>query len=490
MANLISPIISDYSRPKSGTVAIGCLSDRPLPLASLDDSISDSIQQAAARCSFDAADERRLHLDLDGGRVQVTLYGLGPLSELEPARIQSWLDAVGSDCTARAIRELLLVPPAESSLMTPQAATTLLRQVTLLSYSFDQFKQAPARTLRHLRVLPPPGALALYRRARKTADAVARGVAFCRDLANTPPNRATPAWMARQARGLADRLGAKIRVLGPKELQRLEMRALLAVGQGSANTPRLVRLEIGSRGPLIALVGKGITFDSGGISIKPSAGMDEMKFDKAGACTVLGVAQAIAELALPVRLSVYLPLAENMPGGRAYRPGDIVRTRSGKTVEVLNTDAEGRLVLADAISLAIEEKPEALIEFSTLTGATVVALGLHGAALYSPHDRLAEGLLEAAADCGERLWRMPLWPEFRAEMKGRHADLRNLAGRWGGGNTAAAFLAEFMGEQESWAHLDIAGSAWISAEGGDPFGATGFGVAATVSWLMRHLDAR
>ncbi len=434
--------------------------------------------------------ERQLAVSIGDDGVTAMVYGLGPSSQLDSAGTEAWLERVRVDCVASEAPELLVAPPSHERLETPAGAATFLRQVSLLSYAFDEFRDCPKPALRRLRVLAPGEHGSIYRGARKTAAAVARGVGLARDLANTPGNRATPVWMARQARSLARRVGAKIRVLGPRELERLRMGALLAVGRGSANSPRLVRLEVGTRGPAVALVGKGVTFDSGGISLKPGAGMDEMKYDKSGACSALGAAQAVAELGLRVRLRVYLPLAENMPGSRAYRPGDIVTTRSGKTVEVLNTDAEGRLILADAIALAVEEKPDTLVELSTLTGATVVALGSHGAALYTPHDGLAQELLRAAAQSGERLWRMPLWPEFREEMKGRHADLRNLGSRWGGANSAAAFLGEFMGDCERWAHLDVAGTAWHPAEHGPLFGATGFGVAATVDWLLGYANAR
>jgi leucyl aminopeptidase len=250
-----------------------------------------------------------------------------------------------------------------------------------------------------------------------------------------------------------------------------------------------VRLEIPGDGPVVSLVGKGITFDTGGISIKPSQAMDEMKYDKCGACAVLGAVQTIADLGLRVHLRAYLALAENMPDGTAYRPGDILRYANGKSVEVLNTDAEGRLVLADALLWAAREAPDRLVELSTLTGATVVALGHHGAALYTPDDTLAGELLAAGASSGDRLWRMPLWPEFREALRGTHGDLKNVAGRWGGGNTAAAFLSEFVGTTRSWAHLDIAGTAWIGPEQKGAQGATGFGVGLLAAWLLEGAGA-
>jgi leucyl aminopeptidase len=252
-----------------------------------------------------------------------------------------------------------------------------------------------------------------------------------------------------------------------------------------------VRIEPGRGGRTVALVGKGVTFDTGGISIKPADRMEEMKWDKSGACAVLGVLEAAARLDLGVRLRAYLPLAENMPDGTAYRPGDIVRCANGKSVEIVNTDAEGRMILADALSWAALEKPDALIEFSTLTGACVVALGPTGAGLFTPDDELAAGLLDSAAGAGERLWRLPLWGEFLDEMKGTHSDLKNSGGRWGGASTAAAFLSQFVAPLTRWAHLDIAGPAYVGSESGRARrGATGFGVALTIDWLARQAAAR
>jgi len=483
---LLQPSLARLNAPVKGSVAVGCFESEQPPVEGLEEATARQVLAAVSTRRWAAEPDKQLRLSTENDTASIALHGLGKREAFDATRLRRWLDQVSENCAAESSADLLLVPPHHPWLASAEGASALLRQLSLMSYSFDDYRQASGRELRRLRLLPPEACETVYRASRKEAAAVADGIALTRHLANTPPNRATPAWMASQARSLARRTGAKVRVLGPKELKRLKMGALLAVGQASANTPRFVRLEIGNRGPVIALVGKGITFDTGGVSIKPGAAMDEMKYDKAGACTVLGIVEAVAALDLPVRLRAYLALAENMVGSRAYRPGDIVTTRSGKTVEVLNTDAEGRLVLADAFALAFEEQPDALVEFSTLTGATVVALGHHGAALYTPDDDMADSLLGAAADAGERLWRMPLWPEFGEEMKGRHADLKNLGIRWGGANSAAAFLAEFTGDHPSWAHVDIAGTAWVPGDQGQRFGATGYGVASTVNWLVRR----
>jgi leucyl aminopeptidase len=296
--------------------------------------------------------------------------------------------------------------------------------------------------------------------------------------------------MEERARELAAERGLAATVLDHRELARRGMGGLVAVGSASATPPRLVRLTWGDRGPRVALVGKGVTFDAGGISIKPATDMDEMKFDKSGACAVLGAARAVADLALPVRLSVYVPLAENLLDGNSYRPGDIVRCYNGKTIEITNTDAEGRMILADAMAWAAEDGADALLEFSTLTGACVVALGHQAAGLFTPDDPLADALLEAAEESGERLWRMPLYPEFLEDMKGTHADLKNSAGRWGGACTAAAFLSQFVGDVKNWAHMDIAGVAYVgNDQDSKKRGATGYGVATAIAWLRRLAGA-
>ncbi len=292
--------------------------------------------------------------------------------------------------------------------------------------------------------------------------------------------------MAERAQEMAASRGIEVTVLDEEEIGRRGMGGLQAVGAGSSHPPRLVRLSWGGSGPVIALVGKGVTFDTGGISIKPAANMEDMKYDKCGACAVLGIVRAVADLGLRVRLRAYVALAENMPGGSAYRPGDILRLYNGKTVEITNTDAEGRLVLADALSWAAEEKPDALLEYSTLTGGIVVALGHQAAGLFTPCESLAGEVADAAAESGERIWRMPVYPEYLEDMKSLHADLKNSAGRAGSACTAAAFLSQFTGGLQSWGHLDIAGTAYLSHEGVKRGGATGFGVAFTVAWLRRR----
>ena len=445
-----------------------------------------SLRSAAGRLArgFEAKPGRARETLLEGRLDRVLeLRGLGQAGDLEIRGLEQALRAaVEAAINARA-RRVGLVLPAHALLAGEAGAERALRWLLLAAYRFDRFRSERSRRLQEIQVLPPPGEERRYQAAARSAAAIAGSSALARDLANTPPNEAHPAWIERQARALARQHGMRLRVLDTADLKRLKMGGILAVGGGSARPPRMLRLEVGRGAKTVALVGKGVTFDTGGISIKPAAAMDEMKYDKCGATNVLGILRAAAELSLPVRLRAYIPLAENMPDGAAYRPGDILTMHNGKTVEITNTDAEGRLLLADAMAYAAAEKPDALLEYSTLTGACVVALGMTGGGLFTPSDPLASALLAASAEAGERLWRLPLWPEFGEEMRGTHADLRNSGGRWGGASTAGAFLSNFVGGVNEWAHLDIAGPAYVGGEGKGPKGATGYAIATTIRWL-------
>jgi leucyl aminopeptidase len=317
---------------------------------------------------------------------------------------------------------------------------------------------------------------------------------FTRDLANTPPNVATPEWLAEEARRLGHEHGLKVTVFDEKKLAEMNCGGLLAVGGGSVHPPRLIVLEYpgGSRsGKTVAVVGKGITFDSGGISLKPSAGMWEMKFDKAGACAVLGILKAAATLKVGPRVIGVMACAENLPGGSAYRPSDVVRTHNGKNIEVLDTDAEGRVVLADGLGYVVEKyHPDEVIDLATLTGAALIALGENIAPFVANSDPLASALLAAGAAVGEPLWRLPLTDVHRDMVKSDVADVRNIVEpRIAGVLIGGVFLENFIGES-AWAHLDIAGPAyarkatlkWVPAY--HPLGATGFGVRLITRYLL------
>jgi len=317
------------------------------------------------------------------------------------------------------------------------------------------------------------------------ARALAEGVRTVRDLGNTPSNVMTPTRLAERAEQVAKSVGVKCTVFGRREIEKMKMGGLLAVNRGSAEEPRFIVLEYAPRKAKrhVALVGKGITFDSGGISIKPAEKMEEMKFDMCGAAAVIGTIEAAAKLAIPVRITGVIPSTDNLPSGSAYKPGDIITMMSGKTVEIVNTDAEGRMILGDALHYASELKPDHILDYATLTGACVVALGSEASGLFSNDDELARKLIECGERVGERLWRLPEWDEYKDLIRSEWADMKNSGGRWGGAISAAVFLKEFV-NCPSWAHLDIAGTAYAEHETArETRGATGAGVRVTVSFL-------
>jgi leucyl aminopeptidase len=321
------------------------------------------------------------------------------------------------------------------------------------------------------------------------AEAISDAVRWARDVGNTPGNDLGPLELSREARALARRHHLRFRVLDKRAIQRERMGGLLGVSAGSARPPVFLIGEYRPERPrgTVVLVGKGVTFDSGGISIKPAASMGEMKYDMMGAATAFACMAAAQALSLPVRIVALAPVTENMPGGTATRPGDILRMRNGKTVEVDNTDAEGRLILADALSYARKFEPDVLLDYATLTGAVLIALGHECAGLMTPDDELARQLTEAGESSGERLWRLPIWSDYRENLKSEWADMKNTGGRVAGTINAGVFLNEFVPSGVPWAHLDIAGVAHFEKEqGGWPAGATGFGVALTIEFLQRR----
>jgi leucyl aminopeptidase len=368
----------------------------------------------------------------------------------------------------------------------------LLPQLAMADYSFHRYKsrEAPRDGPADAVIVPPPGvSVAEASRLAKRAAIVAESAAWARDLGNTPANDLGPAEFAREAARMGREAGITIRVLEKDAIVREKMAGLLAVNSGSARPPLFLIAEhkpARARGTAV-LVGKGITFDTGGISIKPAAAMGEMKYDMMGAATVVACVRVARALDLPARVVALAPLTENMPGGSACRPGDILRMRNGRTVEVDNTDAEGRLILADALSYAEKYQPDVLLDFATLTGAVLVALGHECAGLMTPDDDLAKEIIRAGEATGERVWRLPVWDDYKEYLKSEWADMKNTGGRHGGTVSAGVFLKEFVPAGVPWAHVDVAGVAHLEKEhaGYDP-GATGFGVALTTEFLLRR----
>jgi leucyl aminopeptidase len=349
-------------------------------------------------------------------------------------------------------------------------------------------KPEPAsRGMRSLTVLVDKREQAQVQKELDQAAATADGVRFAKDLGNMPPNVCTPTYLAEQARALAKEFGLRCEVLDTKQMEALKMGALLAVARGSDQPPKLIVLQYQGAAKScapVALVGKGITFDTGGISIKPAAEMDEMKYDMCGAASVLGTLRAVAQMKLAVNVVGIIPACENMPSGRATRPGDIVTSMSGQTIEVLNTDAEGRLILADALTYVKRFKPSTVVDMATLTGACVVALGHHNSGLFTQQDALAAELIDAGREMLDPAWRMPLDDDYQEQLKSPFADMANIGGRAGGAITAACFLARYA-KGYDWAHMDIAGSAWKS---GSNKGSTGRPVPLLARFLIARAD--
>ncbi|MDH4570852.1 leucyl aminopeptidase [Pseudomonas sp. BN414] len=357
-------------------------------------------------------------------------------------------------------------------------------------YVFDRFKsqKAEPRALKKITLLVEKADQAEVERGSLHAQAIANGMAFTRDLGNLPPNLCHPSFIAEEAKALAKaHKNLKVEVLDEKKLKELGAGAFLAVAQGSEQPPRMIVLNYqGAKKDEqpFALVGKGITFDTGGISIKPAAGMDEMKYDMCGAASVLGTFRAVLELQLPINLVGLLACAENMPSGGATRPGDIVTTMSGQTVEILNTDAEGRLVLCDTLTYAERFKPQAVIDIATLTGACIVALGSNTSGLMGNNDALVKQILKAGEYADDRAWQLPLFDEYQEQLDSPFADIANIGGPKAGTITAGCFLSRFA-KKFHWAHLDIAGTAWVS--GGKDKGATGRPVPLLTQYLLDRI---
>jgi len=468
-------------RLRSGCVVVGVYSPRRPGQAAqaIDRATGGLVGDILKRGDFEGRAGSTLMLPRVAGTAfeRVLLVGLGAEAELTEPRYREAVRAAVNALRAAGARDALLcladTPPAgrDVAWAVKQAATVAMDTL----YRFDRMKSAPERVAQALR------SIALRAGSREAAAAsvaleqgvaIGHGMGLARDLGNLPPNVCTPSYLATEAASLARSHRLGLEVLDQKAMQRLGMGALLAVARGSREPPRLISLTYrgaGRRDAPVVMIGKGITFDTGGISLKPAAEMDEMKFDMCGAAGVLGAIKAAAMMRLPLNVVAMVPATENMPGGQATRPGDIVTTMSGQTVEILNTDAEGRLILCDAMTYAERLKPAAVIDVATLTGACVIALGHVASGLWANDDALAGEVLDAGQRAWDRAWRLPLWEDYQEQLRSNFADFANIGGRPAGSITAACYLARFA-RKYPWAHLDIAGVAWRS---GREKGATG-----------------
>ncbi len=481
---------------KTPCMVIGvCEKDFSKPLLKeLDQKLGGLLRKAQRNGEFSAkADEQILfqpagHLPAE----RVLLIGLGRAEKITTEKIRR---AAGQAIQLVAERKFgsmaFALPPGTGGSDYAAQVQAAAEGLLLASYRYDLFLGGKAKGSRKL-----PKAVTLMVEAEhdkkgceatvEKAQKLCRAVILARDLVNTPGNIKSPAFLAEQAQAAAGESTLKCTVLGQKQLVKEGCSALLSVAQGSAREPRLIILEHhgGGKGEApVALIGKGVTFDSGGISLKSPEKMDEMKMDMGGGAAVIGTMLAASLLELPVNLVGIIPAVENMPSGTAYRPGDILTSLSGQTIEVLNTDAEGRLILADALTYAKRYEPRLVIDLATLTGACIIALGHQATAVLGNDQKLVQSLLNAGEKSGERLWQLPLWEEYDQLIKSSVADVKNTGGRPAGTITAAAFLKKFANDFH-WAHLDIAGTAWRDQDQPyTPKGGTGVGVRLLIEFL-------
>jgi leucyl aminopeptidase len=469
-------------------LVLGCFegkADEPL-LARFDSALEGAVAALFRDREFTGvhAATKMLHTLGRTAPERLLLVGLGKKRELTPERVRQ---AAGA--AAQALRSVSLRSAASVLGNTLELTAAAAEGFALGTYSFDQYKTKPEEVERVDTVtflLAEDGDRREAERLLLEARLLSEAVCFARDLVSQPGNIATPAFLAEKAAEMATRFDIACHAWDREELERRGMDALISVGKGSRQPPRFVTLDYRGGGDgvkPVALVGKGITFDSGGISLKPREGMEKMKSDMAGAAAVMGVLMAAASMKLPLNLVGLIPLAENLPGGNAFKPGDIVRSMAGKTIEIVNTDAEGRLILCDALHHALSFRPAEVIDLATLTGACVVALGSFATGLLTTDEGIRRGLKRAGEATGERVWEFPLWEEYGELLKSDIADLKNSGGPWAGTITAAWFLKNFVPDTK-WAHLDIAGTAW--EEKGRhylPKGATGTGVRLLVEYL-------
>lgn len=421
---------------------------------------------------------------------RILLAGIGKKENLTKDTIRFVSGKIAQKARELKLSEFSIISPPSYVTEPTSAVSQIIEGAKMALYKFEKFKTEKVETSPNLTIIVSKSNKIL--KSVKIAEIVAEGAIFTKSIANLPPNECTPTTLANFAKSMSKKNKMKCNIISEPELKKKGFGGISAVGQGSKNQPKLIILEH-NRGRKndrpIVLVGKAVTFDTGGISLKPGAAMDEMKFDKCGGCTVLGIMKSISELKLPINVVGIVPSVENMPGGESYRPGDIIKLYSGKTAEILNTDAEGRLILADALSYGEKHyDPKAIIDFATLTGACIVALGTNVAAIVSNDEKLTKKINDSSKRTTEEVWELPLNQDYMNMIKSDVADMKNVGiGRAAGTITAAAFLKNAI-EKTPWMHIDIAGVAWTQGATKEkpynPKGATGFGVRLILDYLQ------
>jgi leucyl aminopeptidase len=466
-------------------------------LASIDRKLNGRVQELTRSGEFTGKylQISILHVAGEITPRRILLVGLGKKGEFDLEKCRQAMGKVSvrvRDLGLQSFSSQLL--GADLARISPRDAGQAAAEGILLgTYRFVRYKTDPLESKKELRevtlVEPEPKRIVEIQMGVTRGRVIAEATNYARDLCNSPSNVVTPSRLASEAKTLAAEYGLRLQVFERRELEEMGMGAFMGVARGTQEPPKLIVLEYSGgkkAGKPVALVGKSVTFDSGGISLKPAEKMEQMKYDMSGGAAVLGTLKVAAQLKIPINLVGILPATDNMPGGTAIHPGDVVKTLSGKTVEVINTDAEGRLCLADALAYATRYKPAAVIDLATLTGACVVALGNYAIGLLGSDSKLSNQIKKAGEATGERVWELPLWPEYEEQIKSDVADLKNVGGRPAGTITAAAFLKHFVGDYP-WVHLDIAGTAWNEQDRPYiPKGSTGVGVRLLVQFLIDH----
>lgn len=427
----------------------------------------------------------------------VLLVGLGKRENFMHDTIRRYGDKIIKKVMELKIKKIAVTLPLDSNLNLQSASRALLEGIVMGGYQFKEYKTEDAEKfeLQDLKILVSnEQEIKLANNGAKIGKIIGESVNYVRDLGNHPSNVMTPTKLEEEAKKIARIYGLTCKVFSLEEAKKMGMGAFYSVAKGSNEPAKFIILEYNMSKkdlPIYAVVGKGITFDSGGLSLKPSESMEGMKYDMLGAASVLGIMKIIAELKVPIRLVGVMPATENMPSGSASKPGDVVKSYSGVTIEILNTDAEGRLILADALGYVSKNySPKAIIDLATLTGACVIALGHHAIGLFTKDDELAEKLLKAGEETWDRAWRLPLWDDYYKQIKSDVADVKNIGGRPAGAITAAAFLSKFLVNNCKWAHLDIAGAGMTKEPKAYlPKGATGAGVRLVAQFLLNEVES-